>query len=419
MLFTEPRIPVLTALSVLVALTWVTLSLRLWVRLAVTRSSGWDDAFLTLSAIVFTGYCTSCVLIEGSGYIPRADDLENAQLSNLVNLVIANTELYIGTLVFLKIAIGSIYWRVATTRWQQYTVVTTLICSTAFGIIMFHLTLLNCGDPTRYLENAQQNACMPASSMYAMQMSAYIANTLTNWILAILPIFIVVKTVMSVPARLATASILTLGSCASLVALVRVIYLRDLTERPTFFHAIEELSFWSILECGLGTSAACAAALRPLFPSLTSRAGNEQFKSEASHTHKVSAASSSSSQQSDDVKARDWTTLEPLRIPFYEAEGQSKSHFSVVSVTPAIRRLRVLSRLGLSYFNLTGSKNDTDIPDDFDSANVVRRSTLEKSPVNGRLEMSRKLTVRENRPTTHRGESQQDLFSARSSTYSQ
>lgn len=51
MLFTEPRIPVLTALSVLVALTWVTLSLRLWVRLAVTRSSGWDDAFLTLSAV--------------------------------------------------------------------------------------------------------------------------------------------------------------------------------------------------------------------------------------------------------------------------------------------------------------------------------------------------------------------------------
>jgi hypothetical protein len=51
MFFEQPRIPVFVILSVLLALTWISLSLRLWVRIGMTNSFAWDDGILVVSTV--------------------------------------------------------------------------------------------------------------------------------------------------------------------------------------------------------------------------------------------------------------------------------------------------------------------------------------------------------------------------------
>jgi hypothetical protein len=323
-------------------------------------------------------------------------------------------------MVILKIAVGLIYLRIVTAPWQRHVILTTVVFSTVCGIFMFHLTLFNCGDPTHYLENARQRVCMSADTLYAIQMSAFVANALTNWILAILPIFMLIKIAMPVSARLATAGVLVLGSCASFVSLIKVIYIRDLVEPATFFRTVHEVAFWYILECGFGILAASITALRPMFPRLATVEQDNQSQSEAMHKRNITEDSLSDSTRSDTTSSHDRASRS-AKHHFYESARENQSHFSLNSVTPAFRRLRVLGRLGLSYLTIRRKKDEPDIPDG-SSARVVRRSVLEKSPVNGRLEMCRKISIREKgishphlttrpeRPKRQRGESQQQLL---------
>jgi hypothetical protein len=124
----------------------------------------------------------------------------------------------------------------------------------------------------------------------------------------------------------------------------------------------------------------------------------------------------------DIIGTHGWTDLHAGH-QFYQKDGQSKSHFSLVSVTPAIRKLRVLSRLGLSYLSFKTSQDEPEFVGDDNSATSVRQSRLQKSPLNGRLEMSRKISVRAQgishpmplitrpeRPSMQRGESLDELL---------
>ena len=110
------RASVFGVASIFLLSVWVTLSLRLWVRTALIRSFGWDDAFLLFAAVslmppnfvmsltvqqlIFTGYCTVVFMIETVGGAQRINELDLDELSRLVGVcVLANLTIWT-TLMF-------------------------------------------------------------------------------------------------------------------------------------------------------------------------------------------------------------------------------------------------------------------------------------------------------------------------------
>jgi uncharacterized membrane protein len=52
---------------VLLLLAWISVALRLWVRLGITKSPGWDDAMMVMALCLFTCYCAFILVIATAG----------------------------------------------------------------------------------------------------------------------------------------------------------------------------------------------------------------------------------------------------------------------------------------------------------------------------------------------------------------
>jgi len=169
-------------------------------------------------------------------------------------------------MVILKISLGIFYLRIVVSRWQKVTVYATVTIATAFGCFYFFAILFSCGVPTKFLISALQNKCWgDAESRFATNLSAGIINAASDLILATLPITLIRKACMPLPAKISAGLILLLGCAGSAVSIVRLAYVRGMSYNLDFFQVGVNITLWSIIEAGLCITAASLATLRPLF----------------------------------------------------------------------------------------------------------------------------------------------------------
>lgn len=98
-----------------------------------------------------------------------------------------------------------------------------------------------------------------------MPQAAGALNALTDITLAIMPIFILRKAQMPMAAKISAGGILALGGVGAIISLVRLKYIGGLAPGPDFFVNAIDISIWSVIEPGIGITAASLATLRPLF----------------------------------------------------------------------------------------------------------------------------------------------------------
>jgi hypothetical protein len=79
------------AIITLLVFGWTTVALRLWVRLRITKSAGWDDATMVLTLFLFTSYSAFISVI-----VVRADELNllTEPAAILQTLLVRSTTLY-------------------------------------------------------------------------------------------------------------------------------------------------------------------------------------------------------------------------------------------------------------------------------------------------------------------------------------
>lgn len=302
MLFNAPptgQLQIVTTAAVFLGISWITLGLRFWVRLVVIKNPGWDDVVLLLTALIFTGFCTSVILVETIGGANRANDLNFAQLIRLVGMVIAALELYIATMVVFKISLAIFYLRIVIRTWQRYVVIGACVINTIYGVFLFFTALFNCGNPSNYLLNEVKGACLSDTTTNGIQLAGCILNAATDGIFALLPVSILYKAAIPLPAKFLSGFILLLACGGSIVSVIRIRYIDGLVPGPDFFSTMINLCILSIVECGVGISAASAATLRPLFRSLMEQVrpvitsqGSNAVKGKSSPGYSVNARSS-------------------------------------------------------------------------------------------------------------------------------
>ena len=102
-----------------------------------------------------------------------------------------------------------------------------------------------------------------------------VLNAATDWIFAIIPIFVVRSTQMTPKARASVIAILALGAAGSIASLVRLAYVNVLGVKfEQLVIKAPDYAIASIIELGLGITAASLATLRPLFSKFIDKAAN-------------------------------------------------------------------------------------------------------------------------------------------------
>ncbi|KAF2230085.1 hypothetical protein EV356DRAFT_454598 [Viridothelium virens] len=248
------------------ALTWLAVSLRFWVRQIMLRSFGLDDWMMGMALLLFTLYCTFTIVEVYHGGGSHVSDSEQSHtLGDLLKYVLLIESFYILSMVFFKISLGTFLLRLVIRRWHTIFIYAFMTLSTIYGIVYFFFALFQCGNPTKILENKLAGRCQPASVQLGMGYTHVAVQALVDWAFATLPVVIMWNANMNRRSKFSVAFILMLGAIGSTATLVRFKYEGGLVDDNDFFFAAANVAITCTIEAGLGITAASLATLRPLF----------------------------------------------------------------------------------------------------------------------------------------------------------
>ena len=163
-------------------------------------------------------------------------------------------------------ALGMFYLRIAIRAWHRRLVYATVAFSTVFGVAYFFLVIFQCGAvPRKIFQQESAGKCIPFDKVLIINITAGVINTVADWILALLPIFILRQAQLGRAAKISAGFVLVLGSIGSICSAIRLAFLRGLRPGPHFFWTAVDIAVWSVAEPVIGIIAASLATLRPLF----------------------------------------------------------------------------------------------------------------------------------------------------------
>ncbi|KAF2442682.1 hypothetical protein P171DRAFT_415786 [Karstenula rhodostoma CBS 690.94] len=256
----------LALVVVLLFLAWTTVALRMWVRLSITKSPGWDDATMLMTLCLFTCYCAFILTITLRSRAHRQfSEMEIAQSLVYVQL---SKVFYILTTTFLKISLGLFFLRLLTKPWQTRLFHIILVISGVFGIFYFFFTLFVCGDPTKLADSligARAKHCAPVWFSLTTGYIYGIINVVADWIFTLIPIVILMDSTMDRRSKISVGIVMSFAAVGSISSIMRMVYLKGLLFEGSVSTTSIKATIWATAEPGTGIVAASAAILRPLF----------------------------------------------------------------------------------------------------------------------------------------------------------
>jgi len=261
-------------------------------------------------------------------------------------------------MVVFKISLAIFYLRIVIRTWQRYVVIGACVINTIYGVFLLFTALFNCGNPSKYLINEIKGACLSNTVTNGIQLAGCILNAATDGIFALLPVSILYKAAIPLSAKFISGFILLLACGGSIVSVIRIRYIDGLVPGPDFFSTMINLCILSIVECGVGISAASAATLRPLFcslmqqvrPVITSQ-GSNAVKGKSSPGYSVEARSSQA------------MSPPPGNHELFEFEDRDYvsrfSRWSDWSLGPGQKGSRAKARLGTTGMDVPESNQQT------------------------------------------------------------
>ncbi|KAH0334426.1 hypothetical protein KCU81_g9469, partial [Aureobasidium melanogenum] len=252
-------------------------SLRFFVRGYMIKSLGWDDWLILLALASFV--CQASFLIHLAWMEEHLNLTFIRPLANALEYVVLELAFYIMTSLFLKLSLAVFFLRIVVAKWQRYIIIvgTSIFC--LFTLAFFFIAVFQCGPPSQFLLNNAKGKCLPWSVTGPLNYIHGTLNAITDWIFVSLPILVIRNANMNRKGKASVIGVLAIGVLGSVASIVRLYYIKDIHPRASsateFFSKAATIAIVSIIELGLGITAACLATLRPLFKTLLDYSRNE------------------------------------------------------------------------------------------------------------------------------------------------
>ncbi|KNG87677.1 polytopic membrane protein [Aspergillus nomiae NRRL 13137] len=254
--------------AVFLALATVATALRCYVRLAIVKAFGWDDAIMLL-ALGFFGMFSGCMIggsLYGTGR--HLTELTNDQRTTAMEYWFLCDVAYCLSSILCKISVGIFLLRVTVHKVHRMVVYAVTTLAVVFGLMFLILLLAQC-KPVKFFwmrlstENPVSGSCI---NMTVIIVALYIFSAVSfifDLTVGVLPVFVVRNLQMRRDLKYAVAGLLGMACIASVAVLVRMAYVETLRD-PDFLYATVGIAVWSNIETGLGIFAGSLATLRPL-----------------------------------------------------------------------------------------------------------------------------------------------------------
>ncbi|ESZ98168.1 hypothetical protein SBOR_1437 [Sclerotinia borealis F-4128] len=167
----------------------------------------------------------------------------------------------------LKLSIAVFLLRLSNIPLHRYIILTTLVVCEIGGLFYFLVFIFQC-QPSNYFWTKYTDGTGKCIDSNIPVVAGYAYSAITcasDWILSLIPIFVVWNLQMTPRDKMSVAIILSMGAVASTATIIRMPYLRGLSNIADFLFATVDVAIWSTAETGIGITACSVATLRPLF----------------------------------------------------------------------------------------------------------------------------------------------------------
>ncbi|KAF2645431.1 hypothetical protein P280DRAFT_389644 [Massarina eburnea CBS 473.64] len=321
----DNRGPELAAVcSTFVAMAFVSMALRVYVRLRMVRNFGWDDTFMLLAMLTYIMFATCAIGGVHWGTGRHMSELDNEHKMKAMRYWWFCYIGYCCTMITAKISIGIFLLRVTVRALHRWIIYTAMALSVFAGLAFFFVTLFQCSPISFFWDRftGLQGGCVDVNVIIGLTFLYSGVAAISDATFGILPIFLVWNLNMSRNSKLMLIPILSMACIASLAVFVRMAFVMDFRSAD-FLYATVDIAIWSDIEQGLAITAGSLATLRPLFRTLSTQFG---FSSSSNTNPKASGKDSQEwykPKQNGPLGKMSLTRPEKKR---YEVEGGSDEY---------------------------------------------------------------------------------------------
>ncbi|KAF1344277.1 hypothetical protein BDV97DRAFT_373800 [Delphinella strobiligena] len=238
----------------------IAVPLRVWVRVFMTRSFGWDDGLLVASYLFFIA--ESALTIE-SGTVQLNQGIVNDQvLLGTINGV--GISMYILGQVTFKLSLAVLFLKISMARWQRWIIISSVAIFIAYYIALLFVTIFQCGNPANV--GSMTTTCWDWATITGpLNYIGAVLNAIVDWIFAITPIIVISKLTMGRQDKLSVICVILVAISGSIISVVRIPYISGLNPDASYYSKnSNRIVYASVAESGVGLTAASLAVMRPL-----------------------------------------------------------------------------------------------------------------------------------------------------------
>ncbi|KAI9641044.1 hypothetical protein NHQ30_010472 [Ciborinia camelliae] len=290
------------------ALPWIAVILRFYVRIGIQKFFGPEDWLTVASMIIHTTLCGLLLRSLAFGLGAHIYNIDADCLDMLAKYIFSSELLYVITMAITKVSIGVYFLRLSNKRYQFWIIFSVMATALLVGSAYFIFVLLQC-HPISYFWNMFSDgtgSCLSTSTRANITYVHAAMSAVTDWAYGILPITFVWKIKMNPRTKLSVILILSLGFFASTATLVRIYYIEELHETTDYTWEGINLVKWSIIEPAIALTAASFATLRPLF---SSRPQRKAFSIYSNNSNPSGKSSRETLTASDDECSKEFAAM--------------------------------------------------------------------------------------------------------------
>ncbi|KAK5941656.1 hypothetical protein PMZ80_005605 [Knufia obscura] len=255
-------------------------ALRLWTRLRLSHSYGWDDTVIIVA---------NAILIAYAGVITKAVDYgvgrhyyeitDPARLVNAYKFIYIGQPLAIVACALSKSSFALMLLRVVTKKWEIYAIWFILISINIVMLLCALFQFVQCKNPAYGWDRTIVTKCWPVEvfTWYAVFSGTW--SGACDFALALWPWLILRRLQMKNREKLAVGFAMSLGVFAGVAAIIKSTYLPALSKKVDYTYAGSDVLIWGGSETGLTIVASSIGTYRPLFKKIISYATSSQDKS--------------------------------------------------------------------------------------------------------------------------------------------
>ncbi|KAL5606149.1 hypothetical protein BROUX41_006083 [Berkeleyomyces rouxiae] len=264
--------PLFTVTVVLLAISWVSILLRTYVRLFLTRSFLLDDWFMLAAQCVYT--TSSIFIIVGTRYGIGKHNvaLEMGDMTKALMYQVLTTETYVLNMMLLKFSIGIFLLRLSMRKIYTHIIWVSLVVVTIWSVVILFWNILQC-DPieSQWDITIEDRKCVPSNQVLNAAYSVSVMTIVTDWLYAILPVPMLWDVKMNTQTKITVIVVLGLGVFASIATIIRFQYLVTINDQDDVLYAATNALVWTMVEPAVATTASCLSTIRPLLRKLKIR----------------------------------------------------------------------------------------------------------------------------------------------------